>query len=173
VIRSLEVRDLVVIERAELAPPPGLTAVTGETGAGKTVLAQALGLLAGAPADPSAVRPGARHALVQATLAVPDGFWERLDEDDPALALRDLADDPSEIVLARRVPAEGRARALIDGQAARATRSPPSPGRSCASRPSTSTGASSARRASSRCSTASPGRRRSRRPSASPCCGGA
>jgi DNA repair protein RecN (Recombination protein N) len=118
VIRSLEVRDLVVIERAELSPAPGLTAVTGETGAGKTVLAQALGLLAGAPADPSAVRPGARHALVQATLAVPDGFWERLDEDDPALALRDLADDPSEVVLARRVPAEGRARALIDGQAA-------------------------------------------------------
>jgi hypothetical protein len=50
-IRSLEVRDLVVIERAELAPPAGLTVITGETGAGKTVLAQALGLLAGAPAD--------------------------------------------------------------------------------------------------------------------------
>ena len=75
-IRSLEVRDLVVIERAELAPPAGLTAITGETGAGKTVLAQALGLLAGAPADASAVRPGARHALVQATLGVPDGFWD-------------------------------------------------------------------------------------------------
>ena len=75
-IRSLEVRDLVVIERAELAPPAGLTAITGETGAGKTVLAQALGLLAGAPADAAAVRPGARHALVQATLAVPEGFWD-------------------------------------------------------------------------------------------------
>jgi DNA repair protein RecN (Recombination protein N) len=118
VIRSLEVRDLVVIERAELAPPAGLTAVTGETGAGKTVLAQALGLLAGAPADAGAVRPGARHALVQATIAVPQGFWDRLDEDDPALALRELADDESEVVIARRVPAEGRARALIDGQAA-------------------------------------------------------
>ena len=76
VIRSLEVRDLVVIERAELAPPAGLTAITGETGAGKTVLAQALGLLAGAPADAGAVRPGARHALVQATLALPGGFWD-------------------------------------------------------------------------------------------------
>jgi DNA repair protein RecN (Recombination protein N) len=118
VIRSLEVRDLVVIEHAELAPPAGLTAITGETGAGKTVLAQALGLLAGAPADAAAVRPGARHALVQATLAVPDGFWDRLEDDDPALALRELADHESEVVLARRVPAEGRARALIDGQAA-------------------------------------------------------
>jgi DNA repair protein RecN (Recombination protein N) len=118
VIRSLEVRDLVVIERAELAPPAGLTAITGETGAGKTVLAQALALLAGAPADAGAVRPGARHALVQATLALPDGFWDRLEEDDPAAALRELADDESEVVIARRVPAEGRARALVDGQAA-------------------------------------------------------
>ncbi len=117
-IRSLEVRDLVVIERAELAPPGGLTAITGETGAGKTVLAQALGLLAGAPADASAVRPGARHALVQATLGVPEGFWDALEADDPAAGLRELVDDESEVVIARRVPAEGRARALIDGQAA-------------------------------------------------------
>ena len=117
-IRALEVRDLVVIERAEIAPPAGLTAITGETGAGKTVLAQALALLAGAPADAGAVRPGARHALVQATLAVPDGFWDRLDEGDPAAPLRELAEDEGEVVIARRVPAEGRARALIDGQAA-------------------------------------------------------
>lgn len=117
-IRSLEVRDLVVIERAELAPSAGLTAITGETGAGKTVLAQALGLLAGAPADAGAVRPGARHALVQATVAVPEGFWDRLDDDDPAAGLRELAEDESEVVIARRVPAEGRARALVDGQAA-------------------------------------------------------
>jgi DNA repair protein RecN (Recombination protein N) len=118
VIRSLEVRDLVVISRAELSPPPGLTAITGETGAGKTVLTQALGLLAGAPADTAAVRAGARHALVQATLALPEGFWDRLDEDDPARGLRDLVEDEQEVVIARRVPAEGRARALIDGQAA-------------------------------------------------------
>ncbi|HMN99474.1 MAG TPA: hypothetical protein PKD59_08680 [Miltoncostaeaceae bacterium] len=117
-IRRLEVRDLVVIERAELAPPGGLTAITGETGAGKTVLAQALGLLTGAPADSGSVRPGAKQALVQAELALPPGFWERLEDDDPALALRELAEDEREVVLARRVPAEGRARAMIDGQAA-------------------------------------------------------
>jgi DNA repair protein RecN (Recombination protein N) len=117
VIRSLEIRDLVVIERAELEPAPGLTAITGETGAGKTVLAQALALLAGAPADARGVRPGARHALVQATVAVPDGLWDALDEDDPARDLREVAEDESEVVMARRVPAEGRARALLDGQA--------------------------------------------------------
>lgn len=117
-IRALEVRDLVVIEGAELAPAAGLTAITGETGAGKTVLAQALGLLTGAPADASAVRPGARQALVQATLALPEDFWDRLEADDPALTLRDLAESDDEVVLARRVPVEGRARALIDGQAA-------------------------------------------------------
>lgn len=116
-IRSLEIRDLVVIENATLEPAPGLTVITGETGAGKTVLAQALELLAGGTADARAVRPGARHALVQATVALPSGFWERLDEDDPAAELRELCDDEDEIVLARRVPAEGRARALLDGQA--------------------------------------------------------
>jgi DNA repair protein RecN (Recombination protein N) len=116
VIRALEIRDLVVIERAHLEPSAGLTAVTGETGAGKTVLAQALALLGGAPADPRGVRPGARSALVQATLAVPPGLWDAFDEDDPARGLREAADDENEVVLARRVPAEGRARALLDGQ---------------------------------------------------------
>jgi DNA repair protein RecN (Recombination protein N) len=118
VIREIEIRDLVVIERAHIEPVGGLTAITGETGAGKTVVAQALGLLAGGPTDPKAVRPGARHALVQATIAVPVGFWDSLDPDDPALQVRELADDDAEVVVARRVPAEGRARALVDGQVA-------------------------------------------------------
>lgn len=116
-IRSLEIRDLVVIEGAALEPAPGLTVITGETGAGKTVLAQALELLAGGTADARTVRPGAGHALVQATITLPSGFWDRLDDDDPAAPLRELCDDESEIVVARRVPAEGRARALLDGQA--------------------------------------------------------
>ena len=117
-IREIEIRDLVVIERAHIEPVEGLTAITGETGAGKTVVAQALGLLAGGPADAKAVRPGAKHALVQATVAVPDGFWDALDPDDPAQQVRELAEDDAEVVVARRVPAEGRARALVDGQVA-------------------------------------------------------
>ena len=117
-IREIEIRDLVVIERAHIQPTAGLTAITGETGAGKTVVATALGLLAGAPVDPKAVRPGAKHALVQATVSVPAGFWDSLDPGDPALQVRDLAEDETEVVVARRVPAEGRARALVDGQVA-------------------------------------------------------
>jgi DNA repair protein RecN (Recombination protein N) len=116
VIRRLEIRGLVVIERAELEPGPGLTAITGETGAGKTVVAQALSLLIGGQADSKGVRPGAKHALVEATLALPEGFWDDLDDDDPAKELRELVDDETEVVVAQRVPAEGRSRALLDGQ---------------------------------------------------------
>ena len=115
-IRRLEIRGLVVIERAELEPGPGLTAITGETGAGKTVVAQALSLLIGGQADSKGVRPGAKHALVEATLALPSGFWDDLDDDDPAKELRELVDDETEVVVAQRVPAEGRSRALLDGQ---------------------------------------------------------
>ncbi len=117
-IREIEIRDLVVIEHAHIEPSAGLTAITGETGAGKTVVATALGLLAGAPVDQKAVRPGAKFALVQATIVVPPGFWDALDPDDPALQVRELAEDDSEVVVARRVPATGRARALVDGQVA-------------------------------------------------------
>lgn len=116
-IRRLEIRGLVVFERADVEFGAGLTAVTGESGAGKSVLMRALGLLAGAPADAGLVRPGHSHALVQATLALPPGFWDRLEEDDPAASLRELAENEDEVVVARRVPAEGRARAYIDGQA--------------------------------------------------------
>lgn len=115
-IRRLEIRGLVVIDRAELEPGPGLTAITGETGAGKTVVAQALALLVGGQADSKGVRPGAKHALVEATLGLPEGFWDDLDDDDPARDVRELVDDETEVVVAQRVPAEGRSRALLDGQ---------------------------------------------------------
>ena len=115
-IRRLAINGLVVIERAELDPAPGLTAITGETGAGKTVIAQALSMLVGAPADAKAVRPGARHALVEATLGLPKGFWDGSDDDGQLAAAQELVEDPAEAVVAVRVPAEGRARALVDGQ---------------------------------------------------------
>lgn len=117
-IRRLEISGLVVIEHAALDLAPGLTAVTGETGAGKSVFMQALGLLAGDATDPGLVRPGHAHALVQATIGLPAGFWDALPPDDPASGLRELADDESEVVVARRIPAEGRARASLDGQVA-------------------------------------------------------
>ena len=117
-IHAIEVRDLVVISRAELDPAQGLTVITGESGAGKTVVAHALELLTGGAVDRTAVRPGARQALVQATLALPDGFWDDLPLENPAAELRETVEDEREVVIARRIPAEGRARALVDGQVA-------------------------------------------------------
>lgn len=117
-IRSLEIHGLVVIERADLEFGHGLTVITGETGAGKTVLTNALAVLGGAPADSGVVRPGHRQALVQATFTVPGAFWGDLDEEDPAAALREVVDDPEEFTVTRRIPAEGRARSLVDGVAA-------------------------------------------------------
>ena len=116
-IRCLEIRGLVVIDHAELEFGPGLTVITGETGAGKTVLTNALGLLGTMPPDSGMVRPGHRHALIQATVVVGDRFWDELDANDPASALADVVEDPHEFVLTRRIPADGRARSFADGTA--------------------------------------------------------
>lgn len=94
---ELRVRDLGVIDEVTVAFGPGTTALTGETGAGKTLLVGALSLLLGGRADPGAVRAGADEAYVE-------GRFVGEDEDD-------------EIVLARSVAREGRSRAWVDGRA--------------------------------------------------------
>ena len=82
---ELRVENLLLIERAELRLAPGLNAITGETGAGKTVLAHALDLLLGGKPRPGIVRPGAAEAYVEGVFALPDGLL-----DAPELAeLRD------------------------------------------------------------------------------------
>ena len=118
-LRDLVVEGLGVIERADLTFEPGSTALTGETGAGKTLLVAALGLLTGGRADRALVRAGSTEARVE-------GRWT-LPEDHPAVALlreADLAgpileDDVAEVVVARSVGADGRGgKARVNGRVA-------------------------------------------------------
>jgi DNA repair protein RecN (Recombination protein N) len=111
---DLTIRDVVLIDRLTLAFRPGLCVLTGETGAGKSILLDALGLALGRRADGGLVRPGAEQAAVAASFAVPPGH--------PAAAMlaeaeiaTDLAGD---IVLRRVVSADGRSRAFVNDQPA-------------------------------------------------------
>ncbi len=72
-LRALSIRDVVLIGRLELTFHPGLCVLTGETGAGKSILLDALGLSLGVRADARLVRPGARQAAVTAEFAVAAG----------------------------------------------------------------------------------------------------
>jgi DNA repair protein RecN (Recombination protein N) len=110
VLLELRVENLLLIERAELALAPGLNVLTGETGAGKTVLAHALDLLLGGRARAGIVRPGAGEAYVEGVFELPDALRGELGERLPA--------DAEEVVLARRVSAEGRTRAYLCGRSA-------------------------------------------------------
>jgi DNA repair protein RecN (Recombination protein N) len=98
-LAELAVQNLGVIEDLRLVLGPGMTALTGETGAGKTLVVEAIELLMGGRADSVLVRPGATEAVVEG---------------------RFVTDEDEEIVLRRVVPAEGRSRAYIDGRMATA-----------------------------------------------------
>ena len=114
---ELRIENLLLIERAELRPGDGLTAITGETGAGKTVLAHALDLLLGGKPRSGIVRPGAPEAYVEGVFELPPGLI-----DEPELAdLRErVGEELDEIVLARRVSDGGRTRAFVQGRSATA-----------------------------------------------------
>jgi DNA repair protein RecN (Recombination protein N) len=115
VLRRLRIENLVLIRDAELELAPGLNAITGETGAGKTILAQAIGLLLGSRGDSALVGAGGEEAYVEAELDVPDGLLE----EDGLEALAELRPEDEEgLVLARRVFADGRTRAYAWGRAA-------------------------------------------------------
>jgi DNA repair protein RecN (Recombination protein N) len=109
VLRRLRIENLVLIQEAELELAPGLNAITGETGAGKTILAQALGLLLGAKGDDSYVGAAAQEAYVEAELDLHDGL-EELAELRP--------EDEDALVVSRRVFGDGRTRAYAWGRAA-------------------------------------------------------
>jgi DNA repair protein RecN (Recombination protein N) len=114
-LRSLRIENLVLIRDAELDFAPGLNAITGETGAGKTILAQAVGLLLGSKGDAGFVGAGGEEAYVEAELDLPEGLFG--DEELEALAeLR--PEDEEGLVLARRVFGDGRTRAYAWGRSA-------------------------------------------------------
>jgi DNA repair protein RecN (Recombination protein N) len=109
---GLGIRDVVLIERLDLAIGPGLTALTGETGAGKSIILDALGLATGARADAGLVRRGAQQASATALFAPaePHPVWSFLDE-------RGLSHEPGEdLVLRRQLSADGRSRAYVNDQ---------------------------------------------------------
>ncbi len=112
-IEEISIRDLGVIGDATLPLGPGFTALTGETGAGKTMVVTALGLVLGSRADSGAVRRGAQQAVVE-------GRWI-VDPDGPiAERVRDAGGDldGDELILSRSLSAEGRSRATVGGRSA-------------------------------------------------------
>jgi DNA repair protein RecN (Recombination protein N) len=114
VLRRLRIENFVLIREADLAFGAGLNAVTGETGAGKTILAQAIGLLLGAPGDSGYLGPGAEEAYVEAELDLPD----ELLREEGLEAIAELRPEGEEgLVAARRVFADGRTRAYAWGRA--------------------------------------------------------
>lgn len=114
VLTEITVENVALIEEATLELTPGLNAITGETGAGKTLLATALQLLLGGRARADAVRSGSTKATIEGTFVLPDDVGGRLLHE----ALGDLAeevDTDEEIVLRRTLTEEGRSRSYVGG----------------------------------------------------------
>jgi DNA repair protein RecN (Recombination protein N) len=116
-LRELRIENLLLIERGELRLGEGLNAITGETGAGKTVLAHSLDLLMGGKAKAQIVRPGAAEAWVEGVFDLPAGL---LEEPEFAELAERLPEGAEEVVLGRRVSAGGRTSAFVAGRAATA-----------------------------------------------------
>ena len=112
-LRALSIRDFVIVDRLELEFSPGFTVLTGETGAGKSILIDALALALGERADAIVVRGGAERAEIGAEFGV---------EDRPDitrwLAENELAGDEDTLLLRRVVESSGRSRGFVNGHAA-------------------------------------------------------
>jgi len=111
-LTNLRIANLGVITEATLEPATGMTAVTGETGAGKTMIVTGLGFLLGARADTGLVRVGSHRMVVEGRFTGLDAVRERLD--DLGAELDDEADE-AELLVSRQVQETGRSRALLGG----------------------------------------------------------
>jgi DNA repair protein RecN (Recombination protein N) len=116
-LHELRIENLLLIERAELRFEDGLNAITGETGAGKTVLAHSLDLLMGGKARPQIVRPGAAEAYVEGVFALPPNL---LGDAELAELAERMPEGAEEIVLGRRIGTSGRTSAFVQGRSASA-----------------------------------------------------
>lgn len=112
-LRLLSIRDFVVVSSLELELEPGFTVLTGETGAGKSILLDALGLLLGDRFEPRQIRAGADRAELSAAFDVDDAPSVRA-----WLAEAGLAEGEGEVLLRRVLDAQGRSRAWINGSPA-------------------------------------------------------
>ncbi|MDD2858469.1 MAG: DNA repair protein RecN [Candidatus Nanopelagicales bacterium] len=115
-ITGLSIHGMGVIDDAHMSFSPGLTVITGETGAGKTMVLTGLGLLAGDRADASLVRRGELEASVEGTWLVSSDSTAIITRLQEAGAPPDIDADAAEIVLARTVPAHGRGRSIACGR---------------------------------------------------------
>jgi DNA repair protein RecN (Recombination protein N) len=113
-LERLRLRDFVIVDDAEIEFEAGFTVLSGETGAGKSILLDALALAMGERADAGVVREGCPRADIAAEFAIGADI-------EAWLAERELAGDPGRLLLRRVIEADGRSRALINGHPATAT----------------------------------------------------
>jgi len=112
-LRALEIRDFVIVERASLELEPGFSVLTGETGAGKSILVDAIELLVGARTEAGVVREGCERAELSAEFD--------FENDSPAaswVVANELNGDPGQLILRRTIDRSGRTRCFINGHSA-------------------------------------------------------
>ncbi|WP_353172672.1 DNA repair protein RecN [Paracandidimonas soli] len=107
-LRTLHIRDFVIVEEAEIPFESGFTVFSGETGAGKSILIDALSLALGARADASAVRNGAQRADISAVFDIPGKLSDWLEDND-------IATEDGMLILRRVIDSQGRSRCYING----------------------------------------------------------
>ena len=114
-IEEIHIRDLGIITDARLPLELGFSVLTGETGAGKTMVVTALGMLLGARSDASSVRNGAKNALAEAVIRLPRGHRALALAEEAGGTTEEIDEQSSELLLARTVNASGRSRAHVGG----------------------------------------------------------
>jgi DNA repair protein RecN (Recombination protein N) len=112
-LRALEIRDFVIVERASLELEPGFSVLTGETGAGKSILVDAIELLVGARAEAGVVREGCERAELSAEFD-----FEKDSSAATCVEANELNGDPGRVILRRTIDRSGRTRCFINGHSA-------------------------------------------------------